>query len=51
MNTVLEHLAIAEAALLHGEQTSAVWLGIESIRRAREALLAVIRAEELEGAG
>jgi hypothetical protein len=46
MNNVLEHPAIAEAALLQGEQTGSVWLGIESIRRAREALLAAIRAEE-----
>ena len=51
MNTVLEHLAIAETALLHGEQTRSVELGIESIRRAREALLAAIRAEEVVGSG
>jgi hypothetical protein len=36
--TPLEHLAIAETALLHGTQSTATWVAIENIRRARAQL-------------
>jgi len=35
----LEHLAIAETALIYGLQTTASWVAIENIRRARDSLL------------